>query len=101
MEADDIDRSIWGASRERHLVATCTGGSAGTVIVNYNTVDGSALDVQDYIAASGTITSGSNEVVKTIAIALVDNNLQEPDEVFSVVLSNPIGAALDDQSTAQ
>ncbi|PYK31322.1 MAG: hypothetical protein DME57_04155 [Verrucomicrobia bacterium] len=83
------------------IVVTRTGGTAGTVTVNYNTVDGSALDVQDYIGASGTITFSSNEVVKTIAIAMVDNNLQEPDEFFSVVLSNPIGAVLDDQSTAQ
>src|SRR5437762_191761 len=83
------------------IVVTRTGGTAGTISVDYSTVDGSAFDVQDYIGSSGTITFGSNEVVKTIAIALVDNNLQEPDEFFSVVLSNPVGATLDEQSTAQ
>lgn len=83
------------------IVVTRTGGTEGIVTVNYNTVDGSALDVQDFIGASGTITFGTNEVLKTFAIPMVDNVLQEPDEFFTVILSNPVGAVLGDQSTAQ
>src|SRR5262245_55995911 len=76
------------------VVVTRTGGTEGVVTVNYNTVDGSAQDVQDYIGTSGTITFGSNEVVKTFAVAIVDNPGQEQDEYFTVILSNPIGAVL-------
>ncbi|HKQ36616.1 MAG TPA: Calx-beta domain-containing protein, partial [Verrucomicrobiae bacterium] len=83
------------------VVVSRTGGADGTVTVNYRTLDGSALDVQDYIGVSGTLTFASNEVVKTIPIALVNSPLQEDDEVFSVVLSDPIGAVLGAQSTAQ
>jgi uncharacterized delta-60 repeat protein len=83
------------------VVVTRTGGTDGIVTVNYSTLDGSAQDVQDYIAASGTLTFGTNEVVKTFAIPMVDNILQEPDEFLTVVLSDPIGASLGDQTNAQ
>ena len=83
------------------IVVTRTGGIEGVVSVSYNTLDGSAQDVQDYIGTSGTITFGSNEVVKTFSVAMVDDVLQEPDQSFTVILSNPVGAILDDQSTAQ
>lgn len=83
------------------IVVTRTGGTDGIVTVNYNTVDGSASDVQDYIGASGTLTFGTNEVVKTFTIAVVDNTQQEFDELFQVILSNAVGAVLGDQSTAQ
>jgi Calx-beta domain-containing protein len=64
------------------VVVTRTGGTEGTVTVNYSTLDGSAQDIQDYIGATGTLTFGSNEVVKTFSIPMVDNILQEPDESF-------------------
>ena len=83
------------------IVVTRTGGTEGVVSVNYTTIDGSAQDVQDYIGASGTITFASNEVVRTVAIAMVDNILQEPDEAFTVLLSDAVGAALGDQTNAQ
>jgi len=51
--------------------------------------------VQDDIGASGTITFVSNEVVKSLSIALVDNNLQEPHSVQLCMLSNPRGATLE------
>src|SRR5688572_9494808 len=82
------------------VVVTRTGGTDSIVTVNYTTVDGSAQDVQDYIGSSGTLTFGTNEVVKTFAIALVDNQIQEPDETLTVMLSDPVGATLGDQTNA-
>src|SRR5688572_27009229 len=82
------------------VVVTRTGGTDGTITVNYATLDGSAQDVQDYIGTRGTLTFGTNEVVKTFAIALVDNLLQEPDETLTVILSDPVGATLGDQTNA-
>lgn len=82
------------------LKATNTGGQAVTVDVE--TVNGTALAstqdaANDYVPfpkASVTIpTSGS----KTIDIAIVGDRAQEPDETFTIHLSNPNNATLGQQ----
>lgn len=83
------------------VVVTRTGGSEGTILVNYNTVDGSAFDVQDYVGTSGVLTFNSNEVVKVISIPIVDNNIQEDDEFLTVILTDPVGATIGDPGTAR
>jgi uncharacterized delta-60 repeat protein len=93
--------SAYENSTNAIIVVSRSGGAAGTVTVNYSTIDGSAQDVQDYIGVAGTLTFASNEVVKTIPIALVNNLGQEPDELFTITLSDPVGATLGPQSTAQ
>src|SRR5688500_1004324 len=83
------------------VVVTRTGGSEGTILVNYNTVDGSAFDVQDYVGTSGVLTFNSNEVVKVISIPIVDNTIQEDDEFLTVILTDPVGATISDPGIAR
>jgi hypothetical protein len=63
-----------------------TGGSAGTLTVDYATADGTAIAGQDYTAASGTLTFNGGETSKTIQIPITDDSTTETDETFTVSL---------------
>lgn len=65
-----------------------TGGTAGSLSVDYATVDGTAIAGQDYTAVSGTLTFNVGETSKTIQIPILDDATTEPDENFTVVLRN-------------
>ncbi|SNR79235.1 Calx-beta domain-containing protein, partial [Maribacter sedimenticola] len=58
------------------------------VSVDFVTNDGTALDGTDYIADNGTLTFRNDEYTRTVAIDIVNDNFIEPQEQFSMVLSN-------------
>lgn len=64
------------------------------VSVGYATSDGTATAPADYTAASGTLTFAPGETTKTISVSIVGDQSIEPDEQFSVTLSNPVGATV-------
>lgn len=74
--------------------------SAGTVQVQYNTGAASsnaepAVTGQDYQPVSGVLTFAPGEVIKTIEVPLVNDNVYgEPDRAFALTLSGPDGAFL-------
>ncbi|HEU4872435.1 MAG TPA: SBBP repeat-containing protein [Pyrinomonadaceae bacterium] len=70
------------------LTVQRTGGTAGNLTVDYSTADGTAIAGQDYTATSGTLNFSAGETSKTIQIPILDNAPVEPDEVFTVSLSN-------------
>ncbi|MFN2623250.1 MAG: Calx-beta domain-containing protein [Chthoniobacterales bacterium] len=70
------------------------------ISVDFATRDGSATAGQDYNAASGTITFGSGETQKQIAIGIVNDNFLENAESFFVDLSNPQGASFKTDGSA-
>ncbi|MGH3714496.1 MAG: Calx-beta domain-containing protein [Micromonosporaceae bacterium] len=57
--------------------------------VEYATVDGSATAGLDYQAKSGTVTFNKRETSKTIQVPIIGDTIDEPDETFTVVLSQP------------
>jgi parallel beta-helix repeat protein len=69
-------------------------GSNGTVTVNYSTANGSATSGSDYTATSSTLTFGTGETSKSISIPILQDNVYEGNETFSVTLSSPGGGAL-------
>ena len=72
---------------------------AGGVSVDYATVDGSATVADsDYIASSGTATIAEGSTSVTISVDVVGDTATEPDETFTVELSNAAGAELADAS---
>ncbi len=78
------------------LTVTRTGGSDGSVTVNYGTVvstpgAGIATEVDDYLATSGTLTFAAGVTLQSIPITIVDDILVEGDETFTVDLSLPTG----------
>src|SRR5262249_54168793 len=60
----------------------------------YATVAATATDGVDYQTTSGTLTFAPGETSKTITVAVNGDTTDEPDETFSVVLSNPGDATI-------
>ena len=65
-----------------------------TITVNYRTTDGTAVAGQDYLAAQGTLSFAPGETSRTVAVATVDDTLDEPAETFVLTLSSPVNAGL-------
>ena len=63
----------------------------GEVTVDWETVDGTALAGEDYQAASGTVTFSAEETRQTITVTILDDDLPDTGETFTVLLSNPAG----------
>ncbi|QDV50075.1 Calx-beta domain-containing protein [Gimesia fumaroli] len=61
---------------------------ATTVLVDYATADNSAIETDDYVGASGTLSFSPGELTKTFTISITDTNLVELDETFLVNLAN-------------
>ncbi len=77
---------------------TLNAESQQVVTVAYATADGTAVEDFDYIQTSGTLTFAAGETTKTIPVPTIDDDEQESEEHFTVTLSRPEGATLDDSS---
>jgi hypothetical protein len=82
-----------------------TGGSAGTLSVNYSTSNGTATAGQDYTSTSGTLTFLNGETSKTIQVPITNDTTTEPDETFTLALNaaniESLGAPIAMQITIQ
>jgi len=75
--------------------------SAQTITVEYATVDGTAFSPADFDALSTTLlTFDPDETSKQVTVTLADDALDEPDEGFTVELSNPSNATIADGTGA-
>lgn len=72
--------------------------SAQPVTVQYATASGTALAGSDYTAVSGTVTFAPGETSRTVSVPVVRDLVLESTESFTLELSNPSGATLDDAS---
>ena len=70
--------------------------SGRAVTVQYATVNGNAVEPADYLAASGTLTFAAGETSKTIPVTVNADTLDEVNEIYSVHLSSPNNATIDD-----
>ncbi|MFQ5507807.1 MAG: Calx-beta domain-containing protein, partial [Leptospirillia bacterium] len=83
---------------------TLSTAAAGTVTVDWATVDGVgetgavSTALGDFTAASGSLTFLAGETAKTVTVAVLDDALDENAETFTVVLSNAVGAPMGDGS---
>jgi len=68
--------------------------STSDVKVKYQSQDGMAVAKSDYLPVSGTLDFAPGEVLKTITVDILGDTVPEPDETFSVVLSDPSMALL-------
>ena len=99
-----VDESDTTAS----LTVTLSEASGQDVTVTYTTstggTDGTAVAGSDYTAppaGTGTLTIPAGQTNGTINVTIVDDNVYEGDESFTVALSNPGNAVLDpDPATA-
>ena len=68
-------------------------GSIGPATVTYATSPGTATTA-DYVSATGTLEFADGETQKTIALRIVDDNIDEETQTFTVSLKNATGATL-------
>ena len=59
------------------------------VNVDFATADGTAIAGDDYTHTSDTLTFAATETVKTVSVALINDDVAEPAETFGLVLSSP------------
>ncbi len=76
------------------LTVTLNSTSTQAATVNYATVDGTAKAGSDYTATSGTLTIAAGQSSGTISIPILNDNVNEANESFTVQLSNPVNATL-------
>jgi Tol biopolymer transport system component/Ca2+-binding RTX toxin-like protein len=65
-----------------------------TVSVNYTTTAINATANTDYTSATGTLTIPANSTLSAIIIPILNDDISESTEAFTVNLSNPINATL-------
>jgi hypothetical protein len=73
------------------FTVTKSGVSSGSSTVEYATADGSAAATDgDYVHNSGTLTFQPTETMKTITVQVNGDRRAEPDETFTVQLSDVV-----------
>jgi hypothetical protein len=66
------------------------------VTVDVETEDGSATAPDDYTAVDGTVTVAAGTTAVTVEVPVLDDGAMEDQECFSIQLSHPEGAVIDD-----
>ena len=86
-----------GTSNMVFLVTMST-TSPSDVKVDYATTDGSATAPSDYASTNGTLTIPAGNGGATILVPINGDSTSEADETFTVTLSSPQNATLDDDT---
>ncbi len=88
--SDDNVTVTEGTDTYARFTATFTGNIAPgeTVTVDYATANGTALEPDDYTSLTGTVTFNSTTNAVNIDVPIIDDNIIEPSEDFTVILSN-------------
>ena len=68
--------------------------SSQTVTVDFTTADGTAVAGSDYIAISRIITFPPGTTTTNVSVQVIGDTAQEPDEIFSVRLTNAVNATI-------
>ncbi len=72
-----------------HGVVKRRGPTNNTVTVQYATTPGTATNGTDYSTAAGTLTIPAGQTEGVIPITILNNNVYEPVETFTIELFNP------------
>ena len=80
------------------FTVTLSTASAQTVTVSFVTAGNTAQSGTDFSANFGTLTFLPGETSKTVDVTILDDLIDEPDESFFLLLSNPTNATI---ATAQ
>ena len=87
---------VEGSSATANLAFTVSlsAASSQTVTVNYTTVNGTATAGTDYTAKTGILTFTPGQISQIITVPILNDNLNEADETFTVSLSNGVNATI-------
>ena len=85
-----------GESATLAFTVTLTPAATLPVTVDWKTADGTATAGTDYTAGNGTLTFNTGEDTKTVTVTVTGDDADEPNETFTVTLSNAPGATITD-----
>ncbi len=68
--------------------------SSQTITVTYATANGTVLAGSDYTTKTGTLTFNPGINTQIVNIPILNDNLNEPNETFTLTLTNPTNATL-------
>jgi autotransporter-associated beta strand protein len=71
-----------------------TGGTSGTISVDWTTTDNTAKSGVVYDGRAGTAAFGPGEILQTIEIPLINDSVYSGATAFNVVLSRPAGTTI-------
>ena len=78
------------------FAVTLSKTSGSPVTVAYATSPGTATAGTDYVSASGVVTFPPGSAAQTVAVSVVGDFVDEPNETFTVSLSAPSGVTIGD-----
>nr|WP_045357963.1 Calx-beta domain-containing protein [Microcystis aeruginosa] len=85
---------VEGKDNNAILTVTVDNPNPQPITFNYTTAPINATANVDYTSQTGTLTIAANTATATISIPILNDNLNEPDEAFTVTLSNPVNATI-------
>ena len=97
--AVDFSKPIVNEGDGSATVTVTRGNALGSASLDYITVDGTAIAGSDYQAVSGTLNFAAGQTSKTIAIPIINDNIGESNETFTLKFSNAVGVQLTTQQT--
>jgi hypothetical protein len=85
-----VEGNVWA-----QLVITLSAPAPTTVTVTVRTYDGTAKAGEDYRSLVTSITLQPGQTSAIVEIRIIGDSTPEPDEYFTVELSDPVGAVID------
>ncbi|MBL8470825.1 MAG: hypothetical protein JNM98_03430 [Rhodocyclaceae bacterium] len=83
-----------GTTTTAEITVTLSEAATTATTVDWTTVNGSAIAGVDYSLRSGTVTFAAGSTSATISVPIIGDGQWEYDETFNIVLSNPVGLTL-------
>ena len=98
LSIDDASVTEGAEGESVTLTFTVTLDPAATlpVTVDWKTADGTAEAGTDYTAGNGSLTFNTGDETKTITVRVTGDDTDEPNETFTVTLTNASGATFGD-----
>jgi probable HAF family extracellular repeat protein len=93
---NDVSKSEGNASTQFVFTISVSPLSDSALTINFATANGSATSIDDYVAASGSLTFTAGQASKTVSVTVKGDKKREADETFYVNLSGAAGAFLAD-----
>lgn len=79
-----------------NFIVTMSNTSVSTVTVEYGLGDGTAVSGADYTYTGGTLTIPAGQTTGAINVSTIQDLIYETNENFSLILSNPTNATVND-----
>ena len=88
------DVSLGESPTDAVFEVSLSSASSQTVSVSYQTIGQSAVSGTDFQVRSGTLSFAPGETLKTVAVPVLDDSLDEFNETFFLSLHHPVNAAI-------